>query len=410
MTYIKRDMESLILKTAQEYPAFLLTGPRQIGKTTMLEHLSSRESVERKYITLDDLTDRALAKTDPAMFFQLHKPPVLIDEVQYAPELFTEIKRMIDAGANPGSFWLTGSQQFKLMKLAGETLAGRIAVLPFSSFSQHEIYGRGENAPFSVQLDALQERSKKSDSVDTLEIFSRIHQGAMPALVSGKYSSTSIFYSSYIQTYIERDVKELSGEIDALSFLAFMTATAARCSQMLNVQAIAEDIGERPEKVKSWLAILEKSGVVFYLHPYSNNQLKRTIKAPKLYFHECGLVAYLTKWTSAETLESGAMSGAFMENYVISEIRKSYLNCGLDIPLYYYRDKDTKEIDMVLESDGQLHPIEIKKTASPNAAMARSFKVLDKGSVLRGQGAIICMNETFGALNEEVFVVPVWML
>jgi predicted AAA+ superfamily ATPase len=410
MPYINRAIEPLVQEVSAEYSALLLTGPRQVGKTTLLEHLASLEGAERKHVTLDDLSERALAKNDSAMFFQLHKPPVLIDEVQYAPELFIEIKKMIDAGAEPGAFWLTGSQQFKLMKLAGETLAGRIAILPFSSLSQHELFGTGQNPPFSVQLDALQERSEHSGKADTPDLYGRMYRGAMPALASGKYSNVSIFYSSYLQTYIDRDVKELDGDIDALAFLSFMTATAARCSQVLNMQSIANDIGERPEKVKSWLAILEKLGIIFYLHPYSNNQLKRTIKAPKLYFHECGLVAHLTKWSSPETLASGAMSGAFMENYVISEIRKSYLNCGLDIPLYYYRDRDTKEIDLVLESNGELHPIEVKKTASPNASMVSAFKVLDKSSIPRGQGAIICMNDTLGALNSDNLIIPAWVI
>jgi predicted AAA+ superfamily ATPase len=410
MAYITRDIESLIGETTQEYSVLLVTGPRQVGKSTMLKHLMSQETTAREQITLDDLATRTLAKNDPGMFFQLHKPPLLVDEVQYAPELFTEIKKMIDAGAPAGSFWLTGSQQFKLMKLAEETLAGRIAILPLSSLSQHELYGTDKNQPFSVGLDILKERAKHYKSVGARELYARMYRGAMPALASGKYSNISIFYSSYLQTYIERDVRELSGDIDALEFLAFMTATASRCSCMLNVQAIANDIGERPEKVKKWLGLLEKSGIIFYLHPYSNNQLKRTVKAPKLYFHDCGLVAHLTKWSGSETLEAGAMSGAFIENYVVSEIRKSYLNAGLDILLYYYRDKDSKEIDVVLESDGELHPVEIKKTASPNVSMVSSFKTLDKGFVPRGQGAIICMSETYGAINGETLIVPAWMV
>lgn len=293
---------------------------------------------------------------------------MLIDEVQYAPELFVEMKKMIDAGAEPGSFWLTGSQQFRLMELSGESLAGRIAVLPLSSLSQHELHGTGSDVPFSVQVEALRHREDRFAPADTKEMFARMYQGAMPAVNSGARSNLAVFYSSYVQTYIERDVRRLLGNVDALTFLSFMTSVAARCSQMVNAQSIADDVGERSEKVKAWLGVLEKSGIIFYLHPYSNNQLKRTVKAPKLYFHDCGLVAYLTKWTSAETMEAGAMGGAFMENYVVSEIRKGYTNAGLDAPFYYYRDRDAQEIDLVLESDGELHPLEIKKTASPTPA------------------------------------------
>lgn len=410
MTYIPRDIERLVIELAEEYPAILVTGPRQVGKSTMLEHLIEQGKGDRRIVSLDDLTERALAKNDPAMFFQLHKPPVLIDEVQYAPELFLELKKMIDKGADPGSFWLTGSQPFRLMELAGESLAGRIAILPLSSLSQHEMHGSGTGGPFELKVDALQRRAEEYEPVDIEGLYARMYFGAMPALAARKYTNTNIFYSSYLQTYIERDVRELSGHIDALSFLSFMTATAARCSQMLNVQAIADDIGERSEKVKTWLNILERSGIIFYLHPYSNNQLKRTVKAPKLYFHDCGLVAHLAKWSGAQTMEAGAMSGAFMENYVVSEIRKSYLNAGLDVPFYYYRDRDSKEIDMVLESDGQLHPIEIKKTATPRTSMASAFRTLDKGSVPRGEGAIVCMAETLGALDSSLLVVPAWML
>lgn len=410
MRYIKRDMEALVVQTAYEYPAILVTGPRQVGKTTMLEHIIEQHDLPHEKVTLDDLSSRSLAKNDPAMFFQLHRPPVLIDEVQYAPELFVEMKKMIDAGAEPGSFWLTGSQQFRLMELSGESLAGRIAVLPLSSLSQHELHGTGSDVPFSVQVEALRHREDRFAPADTKEMFARMYQGAMPAVNSGARSNLVVFYSSYVQTYIERDVRRLLGNVDALTFLSFMTSVAARCSQMVNVQSIADDVGERSEKVKAWLGVLEKSGIIFYLHPYSNNQLKRTVKAPKLYFHDCGLVAYLTKWTSAETMEAGAMGGAFMENYVVSEIRKGYTNAGLDVPFYYYRNRDAQEIDLVLESDGELHPLEIKKTASPNAGMAHAFKVLDKATVPRGAGAIICMCESWGALDSKTFIVPAWML
>ena len=232
----------------------------------------------------------------------------------------------------------------------------------------------------------------------------------MPAVISGERSNLSIYYNSYVQTYIERDVRRLLGAVDALEFATFMTAIAARCSQMLNVNAVASETGQRPEKIKAWLAVLEKSGIVFFLHPYSNNQLKRTVKAPKLYFDDCGLVAHLAKWTSPQTMEAGAMSGAFVENYVVSELRKSYLNTGVEAPLYYYRDRDAREIDVVIEADGVLHPLEIKKTASPNLAMTKSFSALDKASLPRGMGAVVCMAEQFGALDANTLVIPIGML
>jgi hypothetical protein len=408
MSYIKRDLESIVAGLTNEYPAIIITGPRQVGKTTMLQKLM--EGTDRNYITLDDLNDRQLAQNDPEIFFQLHKPPVLIDEVQYAPELFPYIKILIGKNKKPGEFWLTGSQTFGLMKLAGESLAGRVAVLHMPSLSQKEVYGSGENQPFVINIDALQERKKNRLPADTPEIYQRIFNGSMPALVSGKYSNKNIFYSSYLQTYIERDVKGLSGAIDSIKFMNFITAVATRCSQMLVISDIARDVDIHPNLAKSWLGILEKSDIIFYLHPYSNNQLKRTIKTPKLYFFDTGLVSYLAKWSSPETLQYGAMSGAILENYTVSEIMKSYYNAALEPFFYYYRDKDTKEIDLILESDGMLSPIEIKRAASPGTELVNTFKVLDKGSVSRGKGAVLCMKGKLSAIDGQNLIVPIWMI
>lgn len=409
MHYIPRAIESLVTATAAEYAVLLMAGPRQVGKSTVLAHVIEQRGCPIETVTLDDLTERQLAVQDPAMFFQVHQPPVLIDEVQYAPELFSRIKILVDQGAPPGSFWLTGSQQFRLMELAGESLAGRVAVLPLSSLSQGE-NDRDCAAPFTLDLSYWKQREDRAHSKTVVDLFAEMYRGAMPAVDAGRYTNLNVFYGSYMQTYIERDVRLLLGDVDALQFADFMRAVAARCSQMLNVAAIAADVGIRPEKAKAWLAVLEKSGIIFYLHPYSNNQLKRTVKVPKLYCHDCGLVAYLTKWSSPETMEAGAMGGAFMENFVVSEIWKSYLNAGLEPPLYYYRDHDAKEIDLVVEADGALHPIEIKKTASPNRTMVKNFGVLDRSSVPRGMGAVICAAEKVGALDGETLVIPAGLL
>ena len=408
--YIARQIEPLIVSAATEYSAVLVTGPRQVGKSTVITHaLEGLEaSVER--LTLDDLDLRRLAKEDPALFFQLHEPPVFIDEVQYAPELFSQMKILIDAGAPAGSFWLSGSQQFALMELAGETLAGRIAIIALSSLSAREISGDPAAGRLSIELSALKDRTGMSTPLSARELFERIWQGAMPAVINGSRTNLSLFYSSYIQTYIERDVRRLLGNVDAMMFSDFMRAAAARCSQLLNVAAIAEDVQIRPEKAKEWLSVLERSGIIFYLHPYSNNQLKRTVKAPKLYFHDCGLVAHLARWTSPESLEAGAMAGAFVENYVVSEICKGFINEGIQPPLYYYRDRDAKEIDVVIESDGRLHPLEIKKTASPNKGMTSAFSVLNRSAIPRGEGAVICLAERLSALDAETFVIPIWAL
>lgn len=407
MSYITRSLEKVVLEVTREYPVVLVTGPRQVGKTTMLQKLM--EGTDRSYVTLDDLNERNLAKTDPELFLQLHKPPVLIDEVQYAPELFTYIKIKTDQNRTPGAFWLTGSQVFKLMGGVQESLAGRVAVLSLSSLSQAEAEGAGTE-PFTLDLEPLTARSKERKPAEVREIFRRIFRGSMPSVVSGLNKNSQIFYSSYLSTYIERDVRELSDAIDSLKFLRFITAAAARCSQLLNVADIARDADINQKQAKDWLGILETLGIIFYLHPYSNNLLKRLVKTPKLYFYDTGLVCFLTKWSSAETLESGAMNGAFLENYVVAEIRKTYLGSGREPFLYYYRDKDAKEIDIILEHDGVLNPMEVKKSSNPGPELIKAFHLLDRSSTPRSKGAVICMKPELSMLDRENFIVPVWMI
>ena len=407
MRYIARNLEKVVLEVTKEYPVVLVTGSRQVGKTTMLQKLM--EGTDRNYVSLDDLNERNLAKTDPEMFLQLHKPPILIDEVQYAPELFVYIKIHVDKYHNAGDFWLTGSQVFKLMSGIQESLAGRVAVLSLTSLSQAEICG-GEMQPFTLDIEELSARRKERTKADTGVIFDRIFRGSMPAIVSEKNSNSQIFYSSYLTTYIERDVRELSDAIDSLKFLHFITAVAARCGQILNIAEIARDADINQKQAKNWLGVLETLGLIFYLHPYSNNMLKRLVKTPKLYFYDTGLVCYLTKWSSAETLQSGAMNGAILENYVVAEIRKTYLNCGKDPYMYYYRDKDAREIDIILEHDGVLNPIEIKKSANPGSELIKVFKLLDKSSAKRSKGAVVCMKPELSAIDRENYIVPVWMI
>ncbi len=407
MSYINRSLEKIILQVTKEYPVVLVTGPRQVGKTTMLQKLMT--GTKRSYVSLDDLNERALAQNDPEMFLQLHKPPVLIDEVQYAPELFTYIKLYVDKSHNSGDFWLTGSQVFKLMRGVQESLAGRVAVLSLTSLSQAEISG-GRMEPFTVELKKLTDRVKEREVADTQKVFERIFKGSMPAIVSGKNSNSQIFYSSYLATYIERDVRELSGTIDSLKFMRFVTAVAARTGQMLNIADIARDTDINQMQAKEWLGILETLGLIFYLHPYSNNLLKRLVKTPKLYFYDTGLVSYLTRWSNAETLMNGAMNGSILENYVVAEIRKTYLSSGREPFMYYYRDKDSKEIDILLEQDGTISPIEIKKSTNPGTELVKVFKLLDKASTPRSKGAVICMKPQLSAIDSENYIIPVWMI
>ena len=407
MKYIKRDMEAKIRSLAAEYACVLITGPRQVGKTTVLRSMMEEN---RTYVTLDDLEERALAKRDPALFLQMHELPIFIDEVQYAPELFSYIKIAIDNGAAPGSFWLTGSQAFRMMELAQESLAGRVAILHMPSLSQHEVYGTGEATPFAVDLPALKLRKKTNAPADMASLYERIWNGSMPGLISGKYTDRDIFYSSYLQTYIDRDVTEQIQLTDKLLFRDFIRAAACRAGQMLNVHDIAADIGVSDDTAKRWLQVLEKSDIIFYLRPYSNNLLKRTITTPKMYFFDTGLVAYLTRYSTPEILANGAINGTILENYVVAEIRKTYMNCGKEFLMWYYRDKDSNEIDLVIESDGELHPLEVKRSVNPGTELTRAFRILDSGSVPRGVGAILCMRPELSAIDAKHLIIPIWMI
>lgn len=407
MAYIKRDIEDKILSLSKEYSCILITGPRQVGKTTVLRQLMTED---REYVTLEDLEERSLAKRDPAMFLQIHSTPIMIDEVQYAPELFSYIKMEIDKGAEPGTYWLAGSQAFKLMELAQESLAGRVAILHMSSLSQHELYGSGNCEPFTLDLSKLKKREKTNTSADISEIYERIWKGSMPGLASGKFSDRDVFYSSYLQTYIDRDVKEQVQLADPLLFSDFVRAAACRAGQMLNIHDIAQDVDISDDTAKRWLQVLEKSGVIFFLRPYSNNLLKRTVKTPKMYFFDTGLVAYLARYSSPEILANGAINGAILENFVVSELLKSYNNNAKECLLWYYRDSNSNEIDMVIESDGMLHPLAIKRSVNPGSQLINTFNLLDKASIPRGTGAILCMRPTLSAINSENYIVPIWMI
>jgi predicted AAA+ superfamily ATPase len=408
MAYIHRTLEQKIMDISRDYSCLLLIGPRQVGKTTMLEHLM--EGSGRQKVTLDDVENRRLAQSDPALFLEMHPAPVLIDEVQYAPQLFSYIKINVDNGAAPGSYWLTGSQAFQLMELAQESLAGRTAIVHMSALSQSELYGDGTTEPLSLKLEKLNRRKEHLSSCNSMEMFERIWNGGMPGHRSGRYTDRDVFYSSYIQTYINRDVSDMIPGVDKLLFADFIRAAACRVGQMLNTHDIAQDVGVSDDTAKRWLQVLEKSEVVFYLRPYSNNLLKRTVKTPKMYFFDTGLAAYLTKYSSPEILMNGAINGAILENYTVAEIRKTWLNSAKECLLHYYRDKDTNEIDMVIEADGELHPLEIKKSTNPGTELASAFKVLDKGSVPRGAGAILCLREEISAIDRNTFILPIWMI
>ena len=295
------------------------------------------------------------------------------------------------------------------MRGVQESLAGRVALLHMSPLSQREIIG-APCEPFTTDLERLLAQRDRIAPVTMPELYERIWKGSMPGLVSGQYTDRNIYYSSYLSTYVERDVRDIAGSIDALKFNRFVTAAAARTAQLLNYKALADDADVDMVTAKNWVNILETLGIIFLLHPYSNNVLKRTIKTPKVYFYDTGLVCYLTRWSSPEVAESGAMSGALLENFAVSEIMKGYQNAGLEPYLYFYRDRDAKEIDVILEGDGKVCPLEIKKTAMPDKRLTRAFGVIDKSPLRLGSSAVLCMAEQFSAFDRDNFIVPIWMI
>jgi predicted AAA+ superfamily ATPase len=335
---------------------------------------------------------------------------VFIDEVQYAPELFTYIKIQVDERQRAGDYWLSGSQIYHLMRGVSESLAGRVGLLDMLPLSQNEIYNHFEDYAFTFDFDTLRERSDHAAKCSPQDMFERIYNGSMPELFSGQITDHSAFYESYIRTCIERDVRDLSNSVDTLKFYRFITSAAARCSQLLNYKSIADDAEIDQATAKKWLDMLETLGLIFYLHPYSNNLLKRTIKSPKLYFYDSGLVARLCCWNSVEALLNGAQAGAILENYVVSEIAKSYANAGRRRDIFYFRNKDDKEIDVVIEENGELHPLDIKKTSSPDKRLTKVFGLLDGSGKSRGSGGVICLYDDCLPLDRQNAVIPVRVL
>jgi predicted AAA+ superfamily ATPase len=404
MSYIRRNIESVVQRTSKSFSAILITGARQVGKTTLLRHVTS----DIPYLTLDDPILLQSALEEAGSFFKTSPPPVIVDEIQYAPNLFPYIKMLSDESGDKGLFYLTGSQQFRMMKNVSESLAGRIGLINLLGLSQREIKNDSLNEKFLPSEEYLSKRRGTAPTVDYKELWMIIHKGSMPAMYA-QDADWQMFYSSYTKTYIERDVRELTQVGNELKFVRFMTVIAARTSQMLNLTAIANEVGISVPTVDRWLSILISSNIVYLLQPYYNNITKRAIKTPKLYFLDTGLAAYLTKWNTPEVLEVGAMAGAFFETYVVVEILKSYYNAGIfEPPLYYYRDKDAKEIDIIIEQDGTLYPVEIKKTSNPGKEHLANFTVLSKiAGINVGSGGVVCMYDKCIPIDKNNVSIPV---
>jgi len=406
MVYQKRTLERFFQQASLQFPVMLLTGPRQTGKTTFLKHLAGND---RAYATLDDPMLRALAREDPALFLQRFTTPVLIDEIQYAPQLLAHIKMAVDSEKEPGRFWLTGSQQFHLMKGVTESLAGRVGVLNLLGFSEREIRNDPFREPFLPTAELLEQR-RNNPPLLLPELYRKIWTGSFPALHQEIPANHDLFYSSYVQTYLQRDVRDLANVGDESAFLRFLKSCAARTGQMLNIQDLCRNSNINHATGKRWLSILENSGIVYLLEPWHTNVNKRVLKTPKLYFLDSGLAAWLTGWSSPVTLEAGAMSGAFLETWVVSEVIKSWWHNGKRAPLYYYRDKDANEVDLLIHQDGTLYPIEIKKSASPGKDTTRHFRVLETLKQPIGHGCLISLTPTNAPITRTIDAVPIGML
>ena len=404
MAYITRELERKFLKMNGFFKAILVTGARQVGKTTMLKHLS--EGTDRTYVSLDNIMARDLAKSDPVLFFQTYKPPILIDEVQKAPELFEQIKIICDETDEKGLIWLTGSQQYGMMKKVRETLAGRIGILELYSFSQREKNGLVFEGELDFSLATLQARQRRVSKNDVKKVFDHIWEGGMPQVWGIDDELRGEYFNSYIDTYLMRDVAEAGGITDAVRFRKFLLGCAALVSEQVNYTTLAEAADITQPTAKEWLRILEGLHIVYLLQPYSNNALKRLAKTPKLYFCDTGLCAYLSMWLTPDVLRQGAASGHFYENYVVMELVKNYAYAKSKANVTYYRDSNAKEIDVFIEENNVVHPLEIKKSANPDKREIKKYTVLDKAELERGNGGIVCMCEEPIPIDEKNCFIP----
>ena len=407
--YIKRHLENQIIKASEDYPVVMVCGQRQVGKSNMLYHIKEDD---RRYVTLDDGNARRLASQDPALFFETYSPPLLIDEFQKVPDILLEMKNIIDRKAlegedTRGMFWITGSQKFKMMKDVAESLAGRIAIFDMSSLSAAEIEGRPSDL-FRPDIDALKTKSKYAKKKDVGLIYEEIFRGGMPKLRSSSIEKDR-YYMDYVNTCIERDIKGLAQVGKPNEFYDFLVYMASHTGQGLKYDDISNTVNISSPTAKTWVSILERSGIIFILRPYHSNVTKRMVKTPKIYFMDTGLASYLCRWPNGETIQNGIMAGAFLETYVVSEIVKSYFNCGKQTDLFYYRDIDKKEVDLLISEGDRLYPIEIKKSKQPENA-DKNFGVLKKLGLDIRPGIILCLSDELVPYNRDSWYCPISLI
>lgn len=409
--YITRNIEETINRISSQFKVLLLTGARQVGKTTLLKHLA--QDTGRTYVTLDDLAVRSLALSDPALFLQRYTPPLLIDEIQYAPALLSYIKIYADNGAQNGDIWLTGSQRLPLMQGVTESLAGRVGIVDLQGLTANEINGTENTEPFIPVKDALFKRINNAKKQSLKEIYKLIWQGSMPALYNGGEQDGQSYYASYVQTFLQRDVMKLLQINDEMVFFRFLCAAAGQTGKLINYAELAKAAEVSAPTAKQWIKTLEAAGIIYLLQPFMPPGAKYIVKAPKLYFFDTGLAAYLTRWINTDALEAGAMSGEFFETWVVAEIYKSYVNKGIVPPLYYLRNFNGKEIELIIYENGTAYPIAIKKSAYPQKAV-KTFAILEPVSadanIQIGEGGIICFADDLLPAAQDLWYIPAWLV
>jgi predicted AAA+ superfamily ATPase len=409
--YITRNIEQTINRISNQFKVLLLTGARQVGKTTLLKHLA--QSSGRTYVTLDDLAVRSLALSDPALFLQRYTPPLLIDEIQYAPQLLSYIKMYADNGAQNGDIWLTGSQRLPLMQGVTESLAGRVGIIDLQGLSANEINGTDNTEPFLPEAGVLFNRMNHDKKQSLKEIYQLIWQGSMPAMYNGSEQDWQSYYASYVQTFLQRDVMKLLQINDEMVFFRFLCAAAGQTGKMINYAELAKAAEISATTAKQWIKTLEAAGIIYLLQPFMPPGAKYIVKAPKLYFFDTGLAAYLTRWLNADALEAGAASSEFFETWVVTEIYKSYSNKGIVPPLYYLRNFNGKEIELIIWQNGTAYPIAVKKSAYPSKAV-KTFAILEPVSadakINIGAGGIVCLIDDLLPASDSLYYIPAWVL
>lgn len=417
MNYVSRTMEKTIKKFIGKYPVIMVTGPIQVGKTTLLNYLKLKSSKKINYVTLDDMLIRTQANEDPELFLRTHEAPLIIDEFQYAPNLLTHIKIIIDEARQNEIFnnkeeagtmyYLTGSRVFETMKDVSESLAGRVGIFDLFAFSDRELY-KMEEPIFNPQIDIIR-KVEPTKRLSTNQIFERILKGSYPDVQAGREVSIENYYSTYIRTYIERDIRQLINIKNEIKFTKFISAVAARTGQEFNASKIGTEIGIDGKTADDWISILKNTGIIYLLQSYTNNNATRAVRTQKVYFMDTGLACYLTGYTDNEVLEKSSYSGAIFETYIISEIIKSYSNNGIDPKryLYFYRDSNQKEIDLLIINNNTVYPVEIKKSSNPGISAIKNFNVVDKFNMNNGNGIVLCLCREINALDNNNYLVPI---